>query len=83
MEVISMHQAKTTLSQLVKRAAGGETILIGAYGKAEVQLVPVTPPGRGHKQIGILAGKLVIPDDFDAPLPMDILGDFEGGPSRP
>lgn len=83
MEVIPMHQAKTTLSQLVKRAAGGETILIGAYGRAEAKLVPVTPPGQAHKQIGILAGKLVIPDDFDAPLPMDILDDFEGGPSRP
>lgn len=78
MQVISMHQAKTTLSQLVRRAANGETILIGAYGRAEAKLSPITPPAPGHKRIGVLAGKLVVPEDFDAPLPEDILADFEG-----
>ncbi|MEQ1889274.1 MAG: type II toxin-antitoxin system prevent-host-death family antitoxin [Alphaproteobacteria bacterium] len=78
MEVIPMHQAKSTLSQLVKRAASGETILIGAYGKAEARLVSVISTGVAHKQIGILAGKLVVPDDFDAPLQLDILDAFEG-----
>ena len=78
MEVISMHQAKSTLSQLVKRAANGETILIGAYGKIDAKLVPVTQTSTPQKRIGILAGKLTIPDDFDSPLPDDILAAFEG-----
>ena len=60
MEVVSMHQAKSTLSQLVKRAAGGETILIGAYGKVEAKLVPMTAPNVARKRIGILAGKLIV-----------------------
>lgn len=79
MVVISMHQAKSTLSQLVKRAASGETILIGAYGKVEAKLVPATLPSVAHKRIGILAGKLSVPDDFDAPLGDDLLAAFEGG----
>ena len=29
--IVPIHQAKTNLSQLVKRAAGGERILIGSY----------------------------------------------------
>jgi antitoxin (DNA-binding transcriptional repressor) of toxin-antitoxin stability system len=78
MEVISMHQAKSTLSQLVKRAATGETILLGAYGKVEAKLVPATESAMPTKKIGVLAGKLVVPEDFDAPLPDDILQTFEG-----
>lgn len=78
MSVISMHQAKSTLSQLVKRAEGGETILIGAYGKVAAKLVPATAGGARPKKIGILAGKLVVPDDFDAPLPDALLKAFEG-----
>ena len=78
MEVISMHQAKSTLSQLVKRAATGETILLGAYGKAEAKLVPAAESAAPSKKIGVLAGKLVVPEDFDAPLPDDILQTFEG-----
>lgn len=77
MEVVSMHQAKTNLSKLVQRAKAGETILLGAYGQIEAKLVP-PDLDRPKKQIGILSGKLVVPDDFDAPLPDDILAAFEG-----
>ncbi len=41
MQVISMHRAKSNFSSLVKRAAAGETLLIGAYGHAEAMLVPI------------------------------------------
>ena len=79
MEVISMHQAKSTLSQLVKRAANGESIFIGGYGRVEAVLVsPTVLSTKPHKQIGLLAGKLIAPEDFDAPLPDDVLADFEG-----
>lgn len=78
MQVVSMHQAKSTLSQLVKRAATGETILLGAYGKVEAKLVSATTSDIPEKRIGLLAGKLTIPDDFDAPLPEELLNAFEG-----
>ena len=78
MEVVSMHKAKSTLSKLVQRAASGETILIGAYGKVDAKLVPANLPTAKQKRIGILTGKLVVPDDFDAPLSDDMLAAFEG-----
>jgi len=69
--IVPIHQAKTNLSQLVKRAAGGERILIGSYGRAEVLLSPVS--ASPCKRLGILEGKLTVPEDFDAPLPPEIL----------
>ncbi len=78
MDIIPMYKAKNTLSQLVKRAAGGETILIGGYGKAEAALTPVKK-AKTKKRIGLLAGQLTVPDDFDAPLPGDVLQGFLGG----
>jgi antitoxin (DNA-binding transcriptional repressor) of toxin-antitoxin stability system len=76
MNVISMHQAKSTLSQLVKRAATGETILIGAYGKVDAQLGPPQIAVR-KKKFGVMAGKLKVPADCDAPLLKETLDSFE------
>ena len=75
--IVPMHQAKSSLSQLVKRAAGGETIFIGSYGRAEAALVSAADR-KPKKRLGLAAGKLTVPDDFDAPLPREILAAFEG-----
>ena len=75
--IIPMHQAKSSLSQLVKRASGGETIFIGSYGRAEAVLTSASL-ARPKKSLGLLEGKLTVPDDFDAPLPPEILSAFEG-----
>lgn len=77
-EIIGMHEAKSTLSQLVQRAAAGETILIGPHGRADAKLVAVDAPVRAKRRIGILKGKMNLPKDFDAPLPDDVLRTFEG-----
>ncbi len=77
MTVISIAEAKKSLSALIKRAAAGERIEIGAYGYPQVALIPAVVRERGIT-FGLLAGKLVIPPDFDAPMPPDVLADFEG-----
>jgi antitoxin (DNA-binding transcriptional repressor) of toxin-antitoxin stability system len=78
-EVIPMHQAKSTLSQLVQRAAAGETVLIGPNGHAVAKLTRLDEPAMSKRRLGLLQGKLVVPEDFDASLPDDVLSDFEGG----
>lgn len=78
--IVPMHQAKSTLSQLVKRAASGETIFIGSYGRAEAVLASAAS-ARPKKRLGLLEGKLIVPDDFDEPLPPEILAAF-GGESK-
>lgn len=77
MAVISIAEAKKSLSALIKRAAAGERIEIGAYGQSQVVLGPSVLRERGVL-FGTLAGRLTIPDAFDAPLPDDILDEFEG-----
>lgn len=71
-----MHQAKSSLSQLVSKAKRGETVYIGAYGKAQAKIVSVDYEEKPERKIGVLAGKLQIPDDFDESLPEDVLAEF-------
>lgn len=65
--VVNMHDAKSSLSKLVKRAAAGEDILIARDGKPAALLTRI-PVRRCKLPIGALKGKLFIADDFDAPL---------------
>lgn len=78
MRTINIHAAKTQLSRLVDEAAKGEEITIAKAGKPVARLVPLAY-GRPERRLGGLAGKVKIPEDFDAPLPDDILDAFEGG----
>ncbi len=77
MDPINVYQAKTKLSELIDRAAAGEEIVIARHGRPIARLVAYEPPPRKRK-LGVLAGKLHVPDDFDDPLPDDVLDAFEG-----
>lgn len=78
MTTFNLHAAKTHFSKLVDAAAAGEEIIIAKAGKAVAKLVPLATPGkRPKRRLGLLAGRAVIPADFDAPLPDNVLDDFE------
>jgi antitoxin (DNA-binding transcriptional repressor) of toxin-antitoxin stability system len=77
---IPMHEAKSNLSKLVKRAAAGETIYIGAYGKPEAMLT-AADIGKYRaelraKAFGCMKGKMELPEGWDDPLPDDIIESF-------
>ena len=75
MKTVNIHAAKTHLSSLVEAAAAGEEIIIAKAGKPVARLVPLQKPDF-RKSFGILKGRVWISDDFDAPLPPEILKDF-------
>jgi len=75
MAEVGVHEAKTTLSELLRRVATGEEITITSNGEPVARLVPA--PRRGPRTFGRDRGLFEIPDDFDAPLPDDILEAFE------
>jgi prevent-host-death family protein len=74
--VVNIHEAKTHLSRLLKRVEAGDEVVIAKAGKPIARLSPVTTPGK--RILGLDKGRVFIADDFDAPLPEDILRDFEG-----
>jgi prevent-host-death family protein len=73
---VGMHQAKTHLSELVKRAEAGEEVVIERRGKPVARLVPVPEEKRTFDSVrGALKGQIWIADDFDE-LPDDIAEAF-------
>ncbi|WP_246795465.1 type II toxin-antitoxin system Phd/YefM family antitoxin [Burkholderia perseverans] len=77
MQTVNIHEAKTQFSRLVDAAAGGEEIVIAKAGKPAARLVPMAQ-AKVARRFGGLKDKIRIADDFDAPLPDDILAEFEG-----
>jgi prevent-host-death family protein len=79
MAVVTIHEAKTTLSKLVARAEAGEEIVIARGKEPVVRLLSIANPKR-RPRFGVLKGKLNIPDSFFFdPLPEEELKLWEGG----
>lgn len=74
----NIHAAKTHLSRLVERAEAGEEIVIARAGKpvATLSAYRPPPPGRGY---GMWKGEVWIAEDFNDPLPDELLKAFYGG----
>ncbi|HYW97749.1 MAG TPA: type II toxin-antitoxin system Phd/YefM family antitoxin [Candidatus Elarobacter sp.] len=77
MKAVNTHEAKTQLSRLLRRVAAGEEITIANRGIPVARLVPVLT-GKPMRELGVYGDTVKIADDFDAPLPEEILDLFEG-----
>jgi prevent-host-death family protein len=73
----NIHDAKTNFSKLLQRVALGEEIIIAKAGVPVAKLVPVYTQ-RGKRPLGMYRDEIWMADDFDAPLPDDILAGFLG-----
>ena len=78
MAAYNLYEAKTSLSKLVEMAAAGDEVIIAKAGKPMVKLVPVPVERKPKKRRSgqNLLGVTYIADDFDAPLPDEILRSF-------
>lgn len=74
---VNVHEAKTQLSRLLRRVGAGEEIVIANRGVPVAKLVPVVR-AKAHRELGIDSARVKVADDFDAPLPAEILAAFEG-----
>lgn len=79
---VNIFEAKTQLSKLIQMAENGEDVVIARAGKPVVRLTRLEPVKRPFR-FGGLKGKIWIADDFDAPLPPEVLAEFEDGPIWP
>ncbi len=74
---VNIHEAKTNFSKLLRRVAAGEEITIAKSGVPVARLVPIAPK-HAKRKLGLYKGQIWMADDFDAPLPDDILAGFLG-----
>ncbi|CAA6811930.1 MAG: Antitoxin [uncultured Thiotrichaceae bacterium] len=77
MQQLNIYETKTRLSQLVEEASKGSTFIIAKAGKPLAKLVPLDENMGSRFRFGTMQGKIKVADDFDAPLPDDVLDLFE------
>jgi prevent-host-death family protein len=73
-QVVNIHEAKTHFSRLVERAEAGEEFVIARAGAPVARLGPLPP--RGDREPGGAEGMITMRDDFDEPLPDELLRAF-------
>ncbi|MGB6690046.1 MAG: type II toxin-antitoxin system prevent-host-death family antitoxin [Terracidiphilus sp.] len=73
---VNIFEAKTQLSKLIEMAERGEEVIIARAGKPVARLTKLAPE-KPKIRFGGLKGKIWIADDFDAPLPPEVLAEFE------
>jgi prevent-host-death family protein len=78
MPKVNIHDAKTHFSRYVEEAAQGKEIVIARAGKPVARIAPLVAV-KAPRKLGLLDGKACIPDDFNAPLPDEVLAEFLGG----
>lgn len=88
MTTISVDDIQRDLAGYLHRVEAGETLLLTLSDRPIAEIKPVAPlapqPAAEPRPFGLCAGEFVVPDDFDAPLPEDVLRQFEGrGDSAP
>lgn len=81
MDTVNLYEAKTNLSKLVERAAAGEEIIIAKAGRPLARLMPIEKKeALEPRPLGLFAGLVKVEDNFDDPLPDDVLDAFYNGP---
>ena len=79
MDSITLDDLQHCPDSLLDRIQAGERLLVVRDGRPVAELRPIeTVALPMQRPRGVCAGEFVVPDDFDAPLPDDILQDFEG-----
>ena len=81
MRTVNIHEAKTHLSRLLEQAVNGDPFIIAKAGKPLVIVTKVAAPKPGPpRRTGFLAGRFVVPDDFDQIAAQQIEQLFDGTP---
>ncbi|HSZ59183.1 MAG TPA: type II toxin-antitoxin system prevent-host-death family antitoxin [Tepidisphaeraceae bacterium] len=69
MAIVTIEQAKATLTELIHGLAPDEEVLITEHNQPVARLVPATREARKSRQLGTLQGTVTyMAADFDAPL---------------
>ena len=73
----TIEQVETGAAEYLHRAIEGETVVVYQGDRAVAEIRPLAE-SHTLRPIGLAAGEFVVPDDFDEPLPDEVLDAFEG-----
>jgi antitoxin (DNA-binding transcriptional repressor) of toxin-antitoxin stability system len=77
-DIYNIYEAKTHFSQMLERATVAGEVVIAKAGKPLWKIVRISDP-KPERVPGRLKGKIWVADDFDDPLPDEVLKEFYGG----
>jgi len=78
MQKVTVDEIQRDPLKYLNQVAAGESFVIVQADKPIAELKPITPTNKQQRPFGLCAGEFILPDDFDAPLPEEILNAFEG-----
>jgi len=76
MTIVTIHNAKTNLSQLLARVEAGEEIILARGKQPIARIVPFQPPAT-KRQFGTMRGIVSVGPEFFEPMTAEDLADWE------
>jgi antitoxin (DNA-binding transcriptional repressor) of toxin-antitoxin stability system len=74
---VSVEEVKRDLEGVIHRVREGETLVVTDHDQPIAEIRPIERVRRRPRPFGLAAGTFAVSDDFDDPLPEDLLRDFE------
>jgi prevent-host-death family protein len=79
MATITLHEIQQDVVGYLERVRSGETLVVTEKGQPLAEIKPLaSAPAKGLRPFGLAKGQFVMPDNFDDPLPEEVLRLFEG-----
>ena len=75
---VNLDDINGNLASYLSQVENGETLILMRSDKAIAELRPIHGRSPTMRPFGLCAGEFSVPDDFDAPLPAEVLSEFEG-----
>lgn len=79
MQKVSIDEFQQYPLRYLNQVVAGESFIIFQADKPIAELKPIQITKKPLRPFGLCAGEFTVPNDFDTPLPEDILNAFEGG----
>jgi antitoxin (DNA-binding transcriptional repressor) of toxin-antitoxin stability system len=78
MITVTVDEVQRDLAGYLERVKAGETLVVLDANQPIAEIKPLPHPGSELRPYGLAAGQFRVPDDFDEPLPPEIIEQFEG-----
>ncbi len=78
MTSITLDDIRRDLAAWFRRVREGETLVVIEADEPLAEIRPIARREAGLRPFGLCAGEFTVPDDFDEPLPEEVLQQFEG-----